>query len=156
MERRYGEDTLYGGGLRIYTTLDLGMQKAAYDAVTGTLNQPGDPAGAIVAIDDQGQVRAMMGGRGLQRRAVEGEPGHRAAGGGTGRQPGSTFKAFALAEAISEGYSIDSHVQVAGADRPSRSANDGTRLEGATAGAAAAGPTSSRRPRSRSTPSTPS
>ena len=45
MERRYGEDTLYGGGLRIYTTLDLSMQRAAYDAVTGTLNQPGDPAG---------------------------------------------------------------------------------------------------------------
>ena len=30
------------------------------------------------------------------------------AGGGTGRQPGSTFKAFALAEAIREGYSVDS------------------------------------------------
>ena len=26
---RYGEDTLYGGGLRIYTTLDLDMQRAA-------------------------------------------------------------------------------------------------------------------------------
>ena len=45
----YGEDTLYGGGLRIYTTLDLDMQRAAWDAVTGTLDQPGDPAGALAA-----------------------------------------------------------------------------------------------------------
>ena len=29
-------------------------------------------------------------------------------GGGSGRQPGSTFKAFALAEAVREGYSVKS------------------------------------------------
>jgi membrane peptidoglycan carboxypeptidase len=110
MERRYGEDTLYSGGLRIYTTLDLGMQKAAYDSITGTLDQPGDPEGAMVAIDDQGQVKAMMGGRDtnadVKWAKVNLATGR--AGGGTGRQPGSTFKAFALAEAIREGYSIDS------------------------------------------------
>jgi penicillin-binding protein 1A len=110
MERRYGKDTLYSGGLRIYTTLDLGMQKAAYDSVTGTLDQPGDPEGALVAVDDQGQVRAMMGGRDYDGDApwakVNLAMGNQ--GGGTGRQPGSTFKAFALAEAVREGYSIDS------------------------------------------------
>jgi penicillin-binding protein 1A len=106
MERRYGADTLYGGGLRIYTTLDLKMQKAAYDAVTGTLDQPEDPAGALVAIDDKGQVRAMMGGRDYDAFKVNLATGRR--GGGLGRQPGSTFKAFALAEAVREGYSIDS------------------------------------------------
>ena len=40
---QYGEDTLYGGGLRIYTSLDFDMQQAAWDAVTSTLDQAGDP-----------------------------------------------------------------------------------------------------------------
>ena len=40
---QYGEDVLYGGGLRIYTTLDFDMQRAAWDAVTSTLDQPTDP-----------------------------------------------------------------------------------------------------------------
>src|SRR3546814_9405285 len=44
---RYGEDTLYGGGLRIYTTLDFDMQAAAWNAVSSTLDQPGDPAAAV-------------------------------------------------------------------------------------------------------------
>ncbi|MEJ7584934.1 MAG: transglycosylase domain-containing protein [Acidimicrobiales bacterium] len=102
----YTEDRVYGGGLRVYTTLDLGMQKAAFDAVTSTLDRPDDPAGALVAIDDQGQVKAMMGGRDYQASKVNLATGER--GGGSGRQPGSTFKAFALAEAVREGYAIDS------------------------------------------------
>src|SRR3546814_2923567 len=60
---RYGEDTLYGGGLRIYTTLDFDMQAAAWNAVSSTLDQPGDPAAAVVAVDEYGQVKAMVGGR---------------------------------------------------------------------------------------------
>jgi penicillin-binding protein 1A len=107
---RYGADTVYSGGLRIYTTLDLHMQKAAYDAVNGTLNQPNDPEGALVAIDDQGEVKAMMGGRNYNADTpyakVNLALGNQ--GGGGGRQPGSTFKAFALAEAIREGWSVDS------------------------------------------------
>ncbi len=106
MVAKYGVDEVYGGGLRIYTTLDLNMQKDAYDAVTGTLNEPGDPAGALVAIDDQGQVKAMMGGADYDTSQVNLATGTQ--GGGSGRQPGSTFKAFALAEAVSEGYSINS------------------------------------------------
>ena len=106
MSQQYGDDQLYGGGLRIYTTLDLNMQQDAYNAVTSTLNDPGDPSGALVAIDDQGDVRAMMGGTDYDTSKVNLATG--LAGGGSGRQPGSTFKAFALAEAVKEGYSIDS------------------------------------------------
>jgi len=102
----YGEDRVYGGGLRVYTTLDPKMQKAAYDAVTSTLDRPDDPSGALVAIDDQGRVKAMMGGRDYTASQVNLATGTR--GGGTGRPPGSTFKAFALAQAVREGYSIES------------------------------------------------
>ena len=41
--QQLGEDVLYGGGLRIYTTIDFDMQRAAWDAVTSTLDQPTDP-----------------------------------------------------------------------------------------------------------------
>jgi penicillin-binding protein 1A len=103
--REYSTDVVYGGGLKVYTTLDLDMQKAAYEAVTTTLNTPGgDPAAALVAIDDQGQVKAMMGGTDFA-----GNPFNLASGGGgIGRQAGSTFKTFVLADAVKKGYSVRS------------------------------------------------
>jgi len=107
---KYGNAALYGGGMRIYTTLEPGYQAAAWTAVTDTLNQPGDPAGSLVAIDDKGYIKAMMGGRwfgeGPNESTVNLATG--TDGGGSGRQPGSTFKAFALAEAVIQGYSIES------------------------------------------------
>lgn len=102
--KEFGTDTVYGGGLKVYTTLDLDMQKAAHDAVTSTLNQQGDPAASIVAIDDQGHIKAMLGGLDYESSQVNLATGE----GGTGRQPGSTFKTFALADAVKKGYSIRS------------------------------------------------
>ncbi len=104
--KEFGSEGVYTGGLRVYTTLDLNMQKAAYDAVTTTLDRPGDPSASLVAIDDAGQVKAMMGGTDFANNKVNLATGK--AGGGSGRQPGSTFKMFALAEAIREGYSVQS------------------------------------------------
>ncbi len=110
---RYGDARLYGGGLRVTTTLDPGMQRLAYDAVYGTLDREGDPAGALVSIDTSGQVKAMVGGKAL-RPDEESSPFAKVnfavgtEGGGSGRQPGSAFKPFVLAEAVSEGYSVES------------------------------------------------
>jgi penicillin-binding protein 1A len=103
---QFGEKTVYGGGLRVTTTIDLDLQQKAYDAVYGYLNRPGDPAAALVAIDDQGRVKAMVGGRDYGQSQVNLALGGE--GGGTGRQAGSTFKAFLLAETIKEGYSVQS------------------------------------------------
>ena len=106
---RYGDAAVFGGGLRVYTTLDLDLQDKARRAVTETLDQDGDPAGALVALDDQGQVKAMMGGTDFSTDKVNLAVG--ADGGGSGRQPGSTFKAFAVAEAVRQGYSLESLVR---------------------------------------------
>jgi penicillin-binding protein 1A len=105
----FGEDAVYGGGLKVYTTLDQGMQKAAYEAVTNTLDRDGDPSASIVALDDQGHVKAMMAGTDFENQELNLATGRES--GGSGRPPGSTFKTFALAEAVREGYSIRSVLQ---------------------------------------------
>jgi penicillin-binding protein 1A len=109
--RRYGEAVTYQRGLRVKTTLDLGLQQQAYDAVYGTLDRPdSDPSGALVSIDAQGRVVAMVGGRdftGTDRFAKVNFAVGRA-GGGSGRQAGSTFKPFLLAAVVKHGYSIQS------------------------------------------------
>jgi len=102
----YGEDMLYGGGLRVYTTIDRAMQAAAWDAVTSTLTEPDDPAAALVAVDEFGRVRAMIGGRDIKQDSVNLAMG--TSGGGSGRQAGSSFKPFVLAEAIQQGISLNS------------------------------------------------
>ena len=103
---KYGEDTLYGGGLRIYTTIDFAMQRAAWNAVTSTLDEPGDPDASLVAVDRFGYVKAMVGGRDFDTHHVNLALGRQ--GGGTGRQAGSSFKPFVLAAALRQGISLNS------------------------------------------------
>ena len=45
---RYGVTTVRKGGLKVYTTIDLNMQRLARKAIAEILNQPEDPASAIV------------------------------------------------------------------------------------------------------------
>ena len=101
--RRYGERVTYQRGLRVKTSLDPVLQAKAYDAVYGTLEQPDGPSGALVSIDSEGRVRAMVGGRNFGEDKVNLAVGQE--GGGTGRQAGSTFKPFVLAAIVKEGYS---------------------------------------------------
>jgi len=107
---RFGEtqqeryDLLFEGGLRIVTTLDLGMQQAAERAVSSVLTERGDPYGALTAVDPRtGFVRAMVGGRDYWDEEDRFARINLATGGSTGRQAGSAFKPFALVAALEHG-----------------------------------------------------
>ena len=108
---KFGRAMVDGGGLRVTTTLLPALQAQAYDTVyghgTNALDPAhGDPSGALVSIDDTGSVRALVGGQNYAKSSVDLALG--ATGGGSGRQAGSTFKAFMLAEVVKEGYSVSS------------------------------------------------
>ncbi len=96
---RYGAPRTFTGGLKIKTTLDLELQRAAEQAIGGYLPGSEGPTASLVAIENStGEVRAMVGGRNYDESpfnlATEGE-----------RQPGSSFKAFDLAAALEDGIS---------------------------------------------------
>lgn len=105
---KYGRAEVDGGGLRVTTTLDPTLQAQAYDSVYGkgpdALNPAaGQPSAALVSMDDSGEVKALVGGQNYRASTVNLALGR--AGGGGGRQPGSTFKAIMLAELLKLGYS---------------------------------------------------
>ena len=79
----------------VWTTIDLGMQRAANTAIQQ--NVPGGAQGALVSIDRDGAVRAMVGGTDYAssnyNRAVTAV-----------RQPGSAWKLFVYLTALEAGY----------------------------------------------------
>ena len=100
---RYGARRALEGGLRVQTTLDLGLQKQADLAVKRWLGDPpSGPQASLVAIDNKtGEIRAMVGGTDYSKvpfnLATQGQ-----------RQPGSAFKPFVLATALRRGISPSS------------------------------------------------
>jgi penicillin-binding protein 1A len=104
----FDEAKLFGGGLRVYTTIDLNMQQQAYDAVNSTLTSPDDPLANLVSLDPNGYVKAMIGGR---DHATD-ENNYAVPGlGGSGRHAGSSFKPYVLAAAMKQGISLQSQFE---------------------------------------------
>ncbi|HEY2632524.1 MAG TPA: transglycosylase domain-containing protein [Solirubrobacteraceae bacterium] len=99
---RYGLNTVEQGGLKVYTTIDLNMQRQARNAIAQVLNQEGDPASAIVTINPHnGYIEAMAESESYDQSQYNlASQGH--------RQPGSTFKAIDLADALSRGVDPNS------------------------------------------------
>jgi len=97
---RLGAAAVYNGGLRVYTTLDPDMQEAAEKAAR-ILSGRKDPTVSLVSVrHSDGAIVAMVGGRDFQASqfnlAVQAR-----------RQPGSAFKPFVLATALSGGIEPD-------------------------------------------------
>jgi penicillin-binding protein 1A len=87
--------------LEVWTTIDLGMQSAATAAIQA--NVPKGTQGALVSLDRDGAVRAMVGGLDYvgsnYNRATQAV-----------RQPGSAFKLFVYMAALEAGYTPDTAV----------------------------------------------
>ncbi|SCW62263.1 penicillin-binding protein 1A [Sphingobium faniae] len=87
--------------LDVYTTIDLPMQRAATTAIQA--NAPKGSQGALVALDRDGAVRAMVGGLDYvtsnYNRATTAT-----------RQPGSAWKLFVYLAALEAGYTPDTGV----------------------------------------------
>lgn len=85
----------------VWTTIDPNMQRAADAAIRA--NAPEGAQGALVALDRDGAVRAMVGGRdyvsSIYNRATQAE-----------RQPGSAFKLFVYLAAMEAGMKPDTPV----------------------------------------------
>jgi len=84
--------------LEVWTTLDLGMQRAADAAIQGAA--PAGAQGALISLDRDGSVRAMVGGTdyvsSIYNRSTTAV-----------RQPGSAFKLFVYLAALEAGKKPD-------------------------------------------------
>jgi len=89
------------------TTVDLGLQKAAEDALEDTVNKYGRSRnfnnGALVSMETDGSVRAMVGGKDYGQSQF-----NRAAH--AYRQPGSSFKPYVYLTALQHGFTPDTVV----------------------------------------------
>jgi penicillin-binding protein 1A len=95
LTRRYGTRAVFEGGLRVYSSLDLRMQRAALRALRETL--PPGPAGALVSIAARsGYIRAMATTADHKVSKFNLATQSR-------RQLGSAMKPFALAAAVAQG-----------------------------------------------------
>jgi len=91
---QYGVNMVFKGGLKIYSTLDLDLQKKAQEAFLASNRE-----GALIAIDPQnGFIKAMVGGKNYEEsefnRATQAY-----------RQPGSAFKFFVYLTALQKRFS---------------------------------------------------
>ena len=111
--QQYGSEDVLKGGLRIYTSLDMTLQRHAEEAVAERLAQLDKThtlEGALVALDPRtGEVLALVGGRDFHtssfNRATQAK-----------RQPGSAFKPLLFAAALEQGYTPSS--ELTGMDTP--------------------------------------
>jgi penicillin-binding protein 1B len=100
--------------LRIYTTIDMDLQRAAYNAVTKQLGaldklyakrvEPGTLQAALVAMNVKtGEIISMVGGRDYSKSQL-----NRATD--AMRQPGSVFKPFVYATALNTAFDASSRI----------------------------------------------
>ncbi len=133
LEDKYGEEAMQSGGWKIITTLDADLQVKAEEVVhkNAMSNTEAFHATnmAMTSIDPRnGQILAMVGSRDYFDTEIPGA--YNVVTMKPGRQPGSSFKPFAYAEAFSEGYTpstvlFDVRTQFSTACSPTNFTSDG-------------------------------
>ncbi len=105
LEQRYGRRALYGGGLRVITTLDLDLQKEAERIVREHVEK-WEPscnarnAAAVIIRPSTGEILAMVGSVDFHDESIDGQVNMAV----WPRQPGSSFKPYTYAAAFEQGY----------------------------------------------------
>ena len=105
LEERYGTDAVESGGLQVTTTLDYDLQEKAEEIVLKHALQNEElwnaSNAALVAIDpNNGEILTMVGSRDYFDEEIDGSFNVATAV----RQPGSSFKPFIYATAMTKGY----------------------------------------------------
>lgn len=94
LERLYGPELVYGGGLEVYTTLDLDLQRAveriAREHVARLRDRNVNNAAVVVIRPGTGEILAMMGSVDYNDPEIDGQVNMALAP----RQPGSAIKPF--------------------------------------------------------------
>ena len=103
--KKYGDEVLENGGLRVTTTLNYALQQKAEEvALKYALINEEKVKGknnSLVAIDPRtGEILVMAGSRDYFDKSIDGQFNIATAK----RQPGSTFKPFIYAESFNKGY----------------------------------------------------
>ncbi|MFT7585677.1 MAG: penicillin-binding protein 1C [Cellvibrionaceae bacterium] len=104
LEEANDAQSIYGAGLRVYTTIDPKMQQLAEQVVAqnrGNINAFGANNAALVAINPQnGQVLAMVGSADFNDEEISGQVNMAV----NSRQPGSSIKPLVYLAAMQEGW----------------------------------------------------
>ncbi len=103
LEKTYGPDQLYRGGLRVVTTLDRLWQAEAQRIVrerVAELRARNATNGAVVMLSPQGQILAMVGSADFNDPTIDGQVNVALAA----RQPGSALKPIVYAAAMQKGW----------------------------------------------------
>ncbi|PCI24976.1 MAG: penicillin-binding protein [SAR324 cluster bacterium] len=98
LKQKYGHRSVYGGGLRVYTTLDRDLQQKMEQTIAKRLQAPKSfEQVAGISIDPQnGFVKALVGGVDFSQSEFNRATQAR-------RQPGSAFKPILYATALTRG-----------------------------------------------------
>jgi penicillin-binding protein 1A len=114
LSEKYGKELVDNGGLRVTTSLDLGLQtkaEAIVGANVGKFAGGGVNNGALVAMNPtNGEILAYVGSADYNNDGIDGKVDNVSNIGGTARQPGSSFKPYVYLTAFADGYTPSSMI----------------------------------------------
>ncbi|MFV9506442.1 MAG: transglycosylase domain-containing protein [Oscillochloridaceae bacterium umkhey_bin13] len=135
LQARYGQQQLFGGGLRITTTLDLNIQRMAQQTAADRISELRQRnihnAAVVVMQPNTGEILAMVGSidyNAIEATRTPGEEGNVIDGqvnvATRERQPGSALKPFTYLAAMEQGMTPESVIWDVPTDFPVTAASD--------------------------------